>query len=213
VDAWLERESSAFAAGATMIRERGGRMGIEATQTLREAAAAHLKDMTAAGVDVDAAARWVWTKIGPIPFAYPNTKSRKRLVQAHDLHHLLSGYGTDLVGEAELGAWELGTGIRDRSAVRYEIRVLGFMVPRFPRRLRTAFVRGRHGKNLLDRHLDDALLARTVADLRSELGLDRPVPEATAEDLRDWRRWAVKAIAVVWGPIIPMAAIAWWWLR
>jgi hypothetical protein len=36
---------------------------------------------------------------------------------------------------------------------------------------------------------------------------------ATVEDLRAWRRMAAKAIAVVWGPIAPMAAIAWWWLR
>jgi hypothetical protein len=196
-----------------MIREVEPSMMIEATQTLREAAAAHLSDMKDAGVDADADARWVWIKIGPIPFAYPNTKGRKRIVVAHDLHHLLSGYGTDLIGEAELGAWELGTGIRDRSAVRYEIRVLGFMLPRFPGRLRAAFVRGRHCQNLIGRNLDDATFARTVADLRRELGLDHPAPEATAEDLREWRRWAVKAIAVVWGPIVPMAAIAWWWLR
>jgi hypothetical protein len=188
-------------------------MAIEATQTLREAATAHSKEMRDAGVDADADARWVWIKIGPIPFAYPNTKDRKRLVQAHDLHHLLTGYPTDLVGEAELGAWELGTGIRDRSAMRYEIRVLGFMLPRVPGRLRTAFVRGRYCKNLLGRHLDDVMLARTVADLRCELGLEGPVPEATAEDLREWRRWAAKAIAVVWGPLAPITAITWWWLH
>src|SRR5438552_394959 len=183
------------------------------TLTLREAAATHLEDMQDAGVDADADARWVWIKIGPIPFAYPNTKGRKRLVAAHDLHHLLVGYATDLLGEAELGAWELGTGVRDRSAVRYEIRVLGFMLPRFPARLRAAFVRGRHCRNLLGRPLDDAMLARAVADVRSELGLTAPAPEASAEDLREWRRWAVKAVAVVWGPIVPIAAIAWWWLR
>ena len=188
-------------------------MAIEATQTLREAAAAHLADLKDAGVDTDADARWVRISIGPIPFAYPNTKARKRLVLAHDLHHLLVGYRTDLLGEAELGAWELGTGLPDRSAVRYAIRVFGFMLPRFPGRLRTAFVRGRHCRNLLGRPLDDAMLARTVADVRSELGIDRPVPEASAEDLRAWRRWTLKAIAVVWGPIVPIAAIAWWWLR
>jgi len=188
-------------------------MAIEATQTLREAAANHLKNMKDAGVDADADARWVWIKIGPIPFAYPNTKSRKRLVLAHDLHHLLTAFGTDLIGEAELGGWELGTGLRDRSAVRYAIRVFGFMLPRFPGRLRTAFVRGRHCKNLLGHNLDDVTLARSVADLRRELGLDRPVPEATGEDLREWRRWAAKGLAVVWGPLVPIAAIAWWWLR
>ena len=188
-------------------------MAIDATQTLREAAATRLEAMKDAGVDADADAHWVSIKIGPIPFAYPNTKARKRLVLAHDLHHVLTGYGADLAGEAELGAWELGTGVRDRSAVRYEIRVLGFMLPRFPGRLRTAFVRGRHCQNLLGRDLDDATLTRTVADLRRELGLDRPAPEATAEDLREWRRWAAKAIAVVWGPLVPIAAIAWWWLH
>src|SRR5262245_1592727 len=115
-------------------------MSASAPQTLREAAAAHQLGMADAGVDADPDARWVRIKIGPIPFAYPNTKARKRLVRAHDLHHLLTGYGTDLLGEAELGAWELGTGIRDRSAARYELRVLGFMLPRFPTRLCTAFV-------------------------------------------------------------------------
>jgi ubiquinone biosynthesis protein Coq4 len=188
-------------------------MAISASQTLREAAATHLAAMKDAGVDADAQARWVRIWIGPIPFAYPNTRQRKRLVLAHDLHHLLTGYGADLVGEAELGAWELGTGVRDRSAVRYEIRVLGFMLPRFPSRLRAAFVRGRHCRNLVGYRLDDAALSRTVADLRTELGLDRPMPEATIEDLREWRRWAAKAIAVVWGPIVPLAALAGWWLR
>jgi hypothetical protein len=187
-------------------------MGVPATQTLREAAAAQLDEMIDAGVDADAEARWVWIKIGPIPFAYPNTKGRKRVVLAHDLHHLLVGYGTDLIGEAELGAWELGTGVRDRTAVRYETRVLGFMLPRFPARLRSAFVRGRHCRNLVGR-LDDAMLSRTVADVRGELGIDHPTPAATAEDLREWRRWAVKSLAVVWGPIVPIAAVAWWWLH
>src|SRR5262245_57565268 len=158
------------------------------TQTLRDAAAAHQLAMADTGVDADAAARWVWIKIGPIPFAYPNTAGRKRLVQAHDLHHLLTGYGTDLLGEAELGAWELGTGLRDRSAVRYAIRVFGFMLPRFATRLRTAFVRGRRCRNLLGRALDDAMLSRTVAEVRGELGLDRPIPEASPEDRRAWRR-------------------------
>jgi hypothetical protein len=187
-------------------------MELPATQTLREAAAAQLQDMKDAGVDADADARWVRIKIGPIPFAYPNTKGRQRAVLAHDLHHLLTGYGTDLTGEAELAAWELGSGLRDRSHVRYAIRVFGFGLPRFPSRLRAAFVRGRHCRNLLGR-LDEAMLVRTVAEVRRDLGVDRPAPEATREDLREWRRWAAKSVAVVWGPLIPMTAIVWWWLR
>lgn len=194
-----------------MISDRRVSMAIEPTRTLREAAAMHLQGEGLDGADADS--RWVWIKLGPLPFAYPNTRGRKRLLLAHDLHHLLAGYRTDLVGEGETAAWELGTGIRDRSAVRYAIRVFGFMLPRQAGRLRAAFVRGRHCRNLLGHRLDDTALSRTVADLRRELGLDRPVPEATAEDRRAWRRWVIEAVAIVWGPLVPIAAVLWWWLR
>ena len=34
--------------------------------------------------------RWVHVRIGPIPFAFPNTAGRRRIVAAHDLHHALT---------------------------------------------------------------------------------------------------------------------------
>src|SRR5690606_11263295 len=40
----------------------------------------------------------------------PNPPSRQRVIALHDLHHLLTGYGTDLTGEGEIGAWELRAG-------------------------------------------------------------------------------------------------------
>lgn len=106
-------------------------MTIQATSKLREAAAQHLSDERLAP-DAGADDRWVKTKIGPIPFAYPNTKGRKKLVQAHDLHHLLAGYHTDIVGEGEMRAWELGSGMNDRTGVRLAIRVFGFALLRSP---------------------------------------------------------------------------------
>lgn len=187
-------------------------MAMDAEIALREALAAHL---ATEGLPDDAGteARWVKTKIGPIPFAYPNTRRRKKILLAHDLHHLLAGYGTDIAGEAEMAAWELGSGTTDRTAVRYAIRVFGFGLPWFPRRLMRAFVRGRHCEDLLDRSLTDGTLDRSVAALRSDLRLDRPVPAATTDDHRVFRRWAAKSIAIVWGPLVPMAAVAWWWLQ
>jgi hypothetical protein len=186
-------------------------MAIEVTQTLREAVAEHLR-----GERLDAAnpdARWVWIRLGPIPFAYPSTRGRRRVLLAHDLHHLLAGYRTDLIGEAEAAAWELGTGMRDRSAVRYAIRVFGFVLPFAQARLRAAFVRGRRCENLLGRPLDDAALSRTVGEVRRELGLDQPVPDTSEADRREFRRWCRKAIAVVWGPLVPTTALAVWWIR
>ena len=186
-------------------------MSIDPTLTLRQAVADNLANE---GIDPGAGRnrRWVTTKIGPIPFAYPNTKGRKKIVAAHDLHHLLADYRTDLVGEAEVAAWQLGSGMRDKTAVRLAIRVLGFVVPRFPGRLFRAFVRGRGCQNLVGRPLDAPILDRTVAEMRAELGLDRPVRAPTDADRRAFRGWAAKAIAIVWGPIVPMAAVAWWWL-
>ena len=74
-------------------------------------------------------------------------------------------------------------------------------------------MRGRNSRNLLDRTLDDGLLDRSVADVRCELGLDRSAPPATPDDRRTFVLWSAKAIAIVWGPILPLVAIAWYLLR
>jgi hypothetical protein len=126
---------------------------------------------------------------------------------------VLTGYSTDLTGEGELAAWELGAGCRDRTALQLELRVLGFALAWCPRRLFRAFLSGRHSRHLLDTSCSDALLGRSLASVREELGLDRAVPEARAADRRAFAGWAALAVAMVWGPLIPLAALVWWWLR
>ncbi len=168
--------------------------------------------MKDAGVDADADARWVRIRIGPIPFAYPNTKARKRLVLAHDLQHLLTGYGTDLIGEAELGAWELGTGVRDRSGCVMRSACSGSCCrARLRDCAERSCVGATAGTCLGIGSTPPRCRARSPTCAENS-GSIEPFPDATAEDLREWRRWAAKAIAVVWGPIIPIAAITWWWL-
>ncbi len=79
-------------------------MPVAASQTLREGRQAYFAEngLPADGGYQD---RWVVIKLGGIPvFAFPNTKDRRRAVPFHDLHHVLTGYGTDLRGEAEIGA-------------------------------------------------------------------------------------------------------------
>src|SRR5688572_6968609 len=41
---------------------------------------------------------WVHLKVLGIPVAFPNTRSRKRAVPLHDLHHVATGYSTTLIG-------------------------------------------------------------------------------------------------------------------
>lgn len=54
-------------------------------------------------------AKWVKLALGPIPFAFPNGAARVRAVRLHDLHHVATGYDTNVLGEAEIGAWEIGS--------------------------------------------------------------------------------------------------------
>ncbi len=128
-------------------------------------------------------ADWVDFKLGPIPVPFPNTPSRKRAVRFHDLHHALTGYATDVRGEFEISAWEIGSGCADYLAawqLNLSGMVGGLMVE--PRRTWRAFVRGRQSRNLYRATYDEVLLGRRVADVRRELGLDAPPAPARAGD-------------------------------
>jgi hypothetical protein len=185
----------------------------EATATLREALDRYFatQSLPADGGYGD---RWVPIRIGPFPFAYPNTAGRRRVAPAHDLHHVLTGYGTDLTGEGELAAWEIGAGCRDRTALQLELRVLGFALAWCPGRLFRAFLSGRQCRNLLGAACtDDAFLGRSVGSVREELGLERNPPEPRSSDRRAFAGWAALAAAIVWGPLIPLAGLVWWWTR
>ena len=56
---------------------------------------------------------WVTVKLGPVPVSFPNAAERVRAVRYHDLHHIITGYDTDIIGEFEIAAWELGSGCKD----------------------------------------------------------------------------------------------------
>ncbi|MEO8706784.1 MAG: hypothetical protein ABI867_42550 [Kofleriaceae bacterium] len=116
--------------------------------------------------------RWVHLKMGPIPFAFPNTKGRIAAVKLHDLHHVATGYATSWVGEAEIGAWEVGAGCgRYYAAWVLNLSVMGLGMWISPRRVVRAFLRGRRSKTLYDRAFGDDLLALRVGELKAKLGL------------------------------------------
>ncbi len=117
--------------------------------------------------------RWVLLKLGPVPFAFPNSASRRRAIPLHDLHHVATGYATTMVGEAEIGAWELGGGcannvaawILDGIAVAWGVLLA-------PRKVIGAFRRGRRSRTLYREGWSDRLLDMTVGELRRHLGLE-----------------------------------------
>ena len=113
-------------------------------------------------------------KLLGIPFTFPSTAGRKRALPLHDFHHILTGYGTDWVGEAEIGAWELRAGCKDLAA--YVLNgggvVIGLLLS--PLRVWRAF-RAARGQRTLYREAESyqEMLELTVATLRTRLGIPR----------------------------------------
>ncbi len=141
-----------------------------------------------------------------IPWPVPNTAGRKKAVVFHDMHHLVTGYATNNLGEAEIGAWELGSGCWDvRVAWVLNTLSLSLGVFKNPARVFRAFVRGRQSANLYGRDAK-TLLLRDVEDVRDELGLDAPVGPASA---RDAAAFAAHLAVSLGAFALPLLAVAW----
>lgn len=87
--------------------------------------------------------------IGCLLAPVPNLRARKKYLKFHDMHHIITEYGIDRIGESEISAWELGS----RSCRKPIISVMnlfalstGFVLS--PSRVLKAFYRGCRSKNL-----------------------------------------------------------------
>lgn len=103
---------------------------------------------------------------------FPNTEERKRVVPLHDLHHVLTGYATDWVGEAEIGAWELRAGCNTFTA--YFLNGGGVIIGLFlsPARVWRAFRAAKGQRTLYRDPLPyERLLQMSVGETRKRLGI------------------------------------------
>lgn len=125
---------------------------------------------------------WVDFKLGPIPMPFPNTKGRVRAVGYHDVHHVLTGYATDIIGEFEISAWEIAAGCKGFGAAWVlNLSGMGGGLVRAPRRVFRAFMRGRRQKTAYGEELE-ALLESTVGEARQRFTPD-PVAAGTSLDV------------------------------
>jgi hypothetical protein len=152
----------------------GNRMAPSQHATLREARARYFREN---GFEEDGgyARAWVRVKLGPVPVVFPNTKGRRAVLLQHDLHHVATGYDTTLVGEGEIGAWELASGCR-HYYVAWILNLGAFVTGLFlaPRRVGRAFLLGRRCTNLYHLGVDADWPDETVGGLRRRLGLETP---------------------------------------
>jgi len=164
--------------------------------TLRDARALYFES-NGFGDDGGYSKRWVKLEVGPIPLGFPNLPSRVRAVRIHDIDHLLTGYDTDLLGESEIAAYEIASGCGNYSAA-WGLNLSAFFTGAliWPRKIFTAYRRGRQCRSLYHEEFGEALLAERVGVAQRRLGLDRSLPEAVriADRLSFAGWWLVSAL-------------------
>lgn len=144
---------------------------------------------------------WVDFKFGPIPMPIPNTPARIRAVRFHDLHHIVTGYDTDLIGELEISAWELGAGCRDFVAA-WGLNLGGAAAGAFLAPLRTlrALARGRRSSTVYGDVDVESLLDQDVASLRASTHVPQGDVAITLADVAIFAFYALVGLSI-WGAL------------
>jgi len=119
-------------------------------------------------------AKWTPASFLGVRFKVPNTAKHRWAIMLHDLHHVATGFGTDLIGEGEISVWEARGGLRPLGLYVGSIVASGTVLAILgaPRRALAALQASRRGKVLwaMNPTYTD-LLDMTVGELRSLLGV------------------------------------------
>lgn len=144
-----------------------------------------------------------WIRLGPVPIPIPNPPSRVEALKLHDLHHLLTGYGTDIRSEWAISGWEVGAGLH-RNPVAWTFCLMGMAAGLMLAPVRTvrAFARGRRGRTLFGQD-PEAVFALTEAEGHAFCGTADPPPAVTAGDV--WRAAAWGLLGVFTSLLPPLA--------
>jgi hypothetical protein len=111
-------------------------------------------------------------KFWRVPMKFPNTMAHQWATPLHDLHHVLTGFHTDWIGEAEIAAWELRAGCK--SLVVYWLDLSAVVAGLFisPARVWRAFCAAEGHRTLYrDRALCESVIQMTVGEARARLGI------------------------------------------
>lgn len=86
----------------------------------------------------------------------PNSDTRRKALMKHDIHHLITGYKSDFLGETEISSWEIASSCTTYAAawiLNFWGLVYGFWF-NLPKVFK-AFIRGQRSNNLYSDLLDD----------------------------------------------------------
>jgi hypothetical protein len=152
---------------------------VTGTPTLREAL---LHFRRANGLGADEAARASWTcRLGPLTVRLPNFAWRRRAIEAHDLHHVLTGTPCTMRGEFEMAAWEFGAGgMPHWAAAAFCLPLVLAGAVAAPRPTWRAFIAGRRSRSLHEAPAEQRLLDAPLPIAREMIGL--ATADATTAD-------------------------------
>ncbi|MBL8913929.1 MAG: hypothetical protein JNM17_24715 [Archangium sp.] len=110
--------------------------------------------------------RIFWVALGPLQVPVPHPGQ----LHFHDLHHVMTGYAPDVIGEIEISAFELRTGVKTPMVFFLCIAgiALGLLIA--PRRTWRAWKRGSGRRNLYGQKWSD-VQHWPLSDLRSFTGI------------------------------------------
>ncbi len=92
---------------------------------------------------------WLPLRRCPLSVPLPNFCWRKQALPAHDLHHAITGYPFNIIGECQLAAWEFAAGRYPNvfaTAFCLPLVIIGILIA--PQRTFKAFSRGRRSQTL-----------------------------------------------------------------
>lgn len=132
-------------------------------------------------------------------FFFPNWDNRRRAVEKHDIHHIVTGYPSTIKGEAEISIWEVSSGCTNYWAAWFldmQGMMLGLL---YPRAIFKAFVRGQRSLNLYHNTISTAeAKALTPAEIRQRLHIpaidEKQTPTVAEYSLFIW--WMLLAALV-----------------
>jgi hypothetical protein len=168
--------------------------------TVAEALRGHY---AAAGLPLDGgrgAERWL-LQLGPVRARLANFAWRRRALQCHDIHHLVTGYACTPSGELEIAAWEFAAGpFPNPWSSLFCLPLVGLGALTIPRRSLAAFVRGRSSRTLYRMPCQDELIALPLDILRARL-LPEIQPPVTARALAGYAALALVSLALMAAPL------------
>jgi len=153
--------------------------------------------------------RWTPLACRDLKVYLPNFKWRRRALPLHDLHHVITSYQFSPHGEFQVAAWEFAAGrYPNMLSTCFCLPLVCMGAAVIPRKTFAAFVRGRHSKTLYFALDPDALLDRTVGDVRREY---LPAGAVSARP-RDWGAFVLLVAMSSVVLMIPFVGLSALWL-